>query len=172
MCCLRKLIRAGTEGRRFWADASAPDVNDETAANWLKKVERLRPVKFADKLPDGATKIVRIDLAGAGGELGFVEVHHVAGDKDEYFISTEQLRLPASVAATVGEQVRDDLGSVLGISGDDDEGEDQPEDAPKSTPTSSPHQAPKGSPHSPPKAPHGGVPLPPTPPKAPTPKDG
>ena len=109
----RDVIRSGTEGRRFWADPEKPDVNAETAGNWLSKVDRLRPIKFADALPEGATRVVRVEYRDTKEQLGFVELYKHSGDKDEYVVLTEQLRLPATVAKTVGEQVQDDLGSVL-----------------------------------------------------------
>ncbi len=110
----RELIRSGPEGRRFWADASQPDVNDETAGNWLTKADRLRPINFVDKLPDGATKVVRVDYAGDDGKLGFLELYLVEADKPTYYIITEHVRQPAEVAKSTGDQVRDDLASLLG----------------------------------------------------------
>jgi hypothetical protein len=111
----RSLVRSGTEGRRFWADAAAPDANDETAANWLAKVDRLRPVSYVEKLPEGAEKVVRIDYVGKSGKLGFIELHRAAGDGDkaDYFVTSEQLRMQAKVAASLGEQVAEDLASLL-----------------------------------------------------------
>ncbi|MCA9618243.1 MAG: DUF4340 domain-containing protein [Myxococcales bacterium] len=110
----RDVIRSGTEGRRFWADPSAPEVNVETIGNWLTKVDRLRPIKFVDALPEGASKVVRIDYADDKGALGYLELYRHSGDQVEYYVTSEQLRLPATVAKTVAEQVQDDLASVLG----------------------------------------------------------
>jgi hypothetical protein len=111
----RSLVRSGTEGRRFWADAASPDANDETAANWLAKVDRLRPVSYVEKLPEGAEKVLRIEYHGKSGKLGFVELHRAAGDGDkaDYYVSSEQLRMKAKVAASLGEQVAEDLASLL-----------------------------------------------------------
>jgi len=157
----RELIRSGPEGRRFWADASQPEVNDETAGNWLTKVERLRPISYVDALPEGATKVVRIDYAGDDGKLGFLELHRVDGAKPDYYITTEHVRQPALVAKATGDQVRDDLATLLGRA-------PPPSDTPEPSPSaSSPATAPGV-----PTAPNPGttaVPAP-TPPEAPAPK--
>lgn len=110
----RRLVRSGTEGRRFWADSATPDKNDETAANWLQKVQRLRPTKYAEELPEDATKFVRIEYRSADGPLGFVELaRRVVGEKDEYFVTSEQMRLYATVPSSLGEQIEEDLASVM-----------------------------------------------------------
>jgi len=125
----RSIIRSGTEGRRFWADADKPETNNETAGNWLTKVGRLRPIKFLDKLPEGASKVVRVDFSGKDGALGFVEVYrHEKEGKREFFVTSERLRLYATVAKTVGEQVSDDLASLFPkLSGESSKGSDAPE---------------------------------------------
>lgn len=110
----RRVVRAGTEGRRFWADAASPDQPDETVANWLQKLQRLRPTKYFDELPEDATKFVRIDYRSTDGDVGFVELHRrVFEEKDEYFVTSEQMRLHATVPASLGEQLEEDLPSLL-----------------------------------------------------------
>lgn len=141
----RDVIRSGTEGRRFWADPEAPDVNAETVGNWLTKVQRLRPIKFVDALPEGASRVVRVEYRDTKERLGFLELYAHSGDKDEYFVLTDQLRLPATVAKTVGEQVQDDLGSVLsgeepeGEGADEGEAETEGGDTPTPPPAAHPH---------------------------------
>jgi len=165
----RKLIRSGPEGRRFWADASQPDVNDETAGNWLTKADRLRPITYVDELPSGATKVVRVDYTGDDGKLGFLELHRVEGDKTQYFITTEHVRQPAEVAKATADQVRDDLASLLGRTPPE-----EPEAAPSAS-ASAPVpalSAPKAPAPAAPKAPAPAAPKAPAPaaPKAPAPK--
>jgi hypothetical protein len=112
----RDVVRSGTEGRRYWADPQKPDVNDETAGNWLGKVDRLRPVKFLDAMPAGAERVVRVEYRSASSPLGFLELHRYKdGDKTEYVVVSEYLRKPATVTKTVAEQVEDDLASMLGL---------------------------------------------------------
>ncbi|MEM1029756.1 MAG: DUF4340 domain-containing protein [Myxococcota bacterium] len=122
----RELIRSGPEGRRFWADASAPETNDETAGNWLGKVQRLRPVTYREQLPAGAARVVRVAYRGEGGkQLGFLELHRADdGEAPTFFIVTEHTREPTEVATATAEQVRDDLASLLGgATGDGEEPE-------------------------------------------------
>jgi hypothetical protein len=111
----RSLVRSGTEGRQFWADAATPTENDETANNWLQKVDRLRPMKFLEQKPDAASLVVRVEYQATGDKpIGFVEVHRrVVDAKDEYLIVTERTRLYSTVASSLGEQIADDLGSLL-----------------------------------------------------------
>ena len=149
----RELKRSGTEGRKFWADVKTEDVNDETAANWLKKLERLRPIKFVEKLPEGASKIVRVDFTGGKQALGHIEVFRVDGEKTEFYVQSEYLRMPANVASTIGEQVQDDLNTVLGLSSPEEQEEKDDKKDARGAPSANPSAAPKA-----PKSPHGGPP--------------
>lgn len=110
----RRLVRSGTEGRRFWADGATPDKNDETAANWLQKVQRLRPTKYVDELPEDASKFVRIEYRSEDGPIGFTELYRrIVGEKDEYLVTSERLRMFATVPESLGEQLEEDLASVM-----------------------------------------------------------
>jgi len=156
----KDVIRSGTVGRRFYADPASPDVNFEMAGNWLSKVGRLRPIKFVEKLPEGTVKVVRVEYRSKDDPLGFVEVHrHDTDAKDQFYVTSEHLRLHATVAKSMAEQVLDDLPSVFGIEKEkEDEGKDDDEDKKddKSEPKDAkqdagPGKAPKGP--QPPKAP-------------------
>ena len=123
----RTAVRSGTKGRRFWADPSAPDTNDETVKNWLAKVDRLSASKYIDKRPDGAERIMRIEYHGEGKRLGHVELHRLKGEgdeKDTYIVTSEQLRLYAEVARQLAEQVADDMPSVFPNAPNDDAADD------------------------------------------------
>lgn len=168
----RSIVRGGTEGRRFWADAATPDVNDETVGNWLTKVERLRPTSHLEKMPEGAERVLRVEYRGNKKELGFFELWHT-GDKDAPFaVVTEQLRLPAPVGKAQAEQLVDDLGSVVpsadvskwksapvpATSSEPAAGEPPAgaaTSAPTASPTAGPHGAPHGAPHGPATDPQG-----------------
>lgn len=109
----KRLVRSGTEGRRFWADAASPDQNDETSGNWLTKLERLRPGAYLENLPEDAKRLVRVEYRIGGEVKGFLELFH-RGDKDSPFLAvTENMRLPGTVTRSVAFQVVDDLASVL-----------------------------------------------------------
>ncbi len=115
----RVIVRAGTEGRRFWADPSDKDRNDETAGNWLSKLDRLRPNGYLEALPDGAKQVLRVDYSSEKNAIGFVEIFKQSADpadakaKDVYFAKSEQTRLYVKVGKTFAEQVADDVVSVL-----------------------------------------------------------
>lgn len=126
-----EVIRSGTAGRRFWARADAPDAPDEVIQNWLKKAERLRPLKFVESIPDGAQKIFRVEYSDKKKSLGFLELHthKPDGEKREWYILTENLRMPATVTASVADGVRDALDSLFGSDagfGDMHKGEEPP----------------------------------------------
>ncbi len=150
--------RSGTAGRRFWAKASALDAPDETIQNWLKKAERLRPLKFVESIPEGAEKIFRVEYWDNKKSLGFVELqtHRPEGEKRAWYITTENLRMPATVTASVADNVRDALDSLFPGAGFSEQhaGEEPPKkDPPKPR---NPHGAPDGDPKNGKDAPKGG----------------
>jgi hypothetical protein len=114
----RNLVRGGEERKRFWADPATPDANDETAGNWMSKLERLRPSEYALTPPAGGEVVARIEFASAGGaKLGYLELIKAPPatpeGKPDYYIVTERTRLHAKVPAQAAEQVEQDVGSVL-----------------------------------------------------------
>lgn len=113
----RQIIRGGPEGKRFWADPGAADQKDETIANWMSKLERLRPSDYVMTTPSDKQDVVRIDYAAGTRKLGFVELARMsskdASGKPEYVVRTERTRMFAKVPATTAEQIEQDLGSIL-----------------------------------------------------------
>jgi hypothetical protein len=112
----RDMIRGGTEGKRFWADTSAPDTNDETLGNWVSKLDRLRPLEFAAGPPQGKETVLRVDYLGPNKKaLGYLELAKAPGEggKSNYFIASERTRLFAKVTQSVGEQVEQDLATLV-----------------------------------------------------------
>jgi hypothetical protein len=99
-----------------FADPGTPDKLDETVGNWMTKVGRLRVMEYVEA-PSGLTpesQIVRIEYFRENKPLGFLELYKVPGDKgSDYLIRTEQSRWHVKVLSTVGEQVEQDLASVL-----------------------------------------------------------
>jgi len=114
----RVIVRGGPEGKKFWADPSDKEKNDETLGNWMQKVDHLRVTEFAAKPPEGRTVLVRIDFDGASGNLGYFELSKApstdsSAQKGDYWIATEHTHLPGKIPATTGEQVEQDLVSIL-----------------------------------------------------------
>jgi len=111
----REIVRGGTESKRFWADASNPEVNDETLGNWMNKLDRLRPVEFVFDPPKDLSVVVRVEYR-ASQPLGFVEVVKTTaaeGQKSEYLLKSERTRLYAKVATPLAEQLEQDIGSAV-----------------------------------------------------------
>jgi hypothetical protein len=113
----RRVVRGGPEGKRFWADPATADQKDETIANWMSKIDRLRPTDYVMTTPSDKQDILRIDYQAGSRELGFVELARLpateASGKPDYLVRTERTRLFAKVPATTAEQIEQDLGSVL-----------------------------------------------------------
>jgi hypothetical protein len=113
----RTVVRGGPEAKRFWADEGAKETADETIGNWMSKVDRLRPTEYVLTAPDPRETVVRIEYAGPGGTaLGHLEiVRGPTGDsgKSQYFVVTERTRLHGKVTGSVGEQVEQDVASIV-----------------------------------------------------------
>jgi hypothetical protein len=111
----RKLVRGGPGNHPFWADPATPDKNDETAGNWMQKLDRLRPSEYLEHPPEGRSTVVRVEYAGTSGALGWIELVKTPGasGKSDYFVATEHTRLYGKVIPSFAEQVESDLGSVL-----------------------------------------------------------
>lgn len=113
----RTVVRGGPESKRFWADEEAKDTADETIANWMSKVDRLRPTEYPQTPPEPRETVVRIEYAAAGGgALGWLEVvRGPASDtgKPQYFVLTERTRLHGKVTGSVAEQVEQDVAAIV-----------------------------------------------------------
>ena len=68
----RAAVRGGAEGKKFWADAAAPDKNDETVGNWVSKVERLKVSEYAACCRPAATTVFRVDYSGGAANGGLL----------------------------------------------------------------------------------------------------
>ena len=113
----REIVRGGPDSKKFWADPADKEKPDETAGNWLSKVERLKVSEFAAQAPEGHTVVVRIEYYGAPGLMGFLELAKGApvasGQKSDYWIMTEHSHLWGKVYQVSAEQIEQDVGSVV-----------------------------------------------------------
>jgi hypothetical protein len=111
----RELLRAGPDGKRFWADSGAAEQNDETASNWMSKLERLRPSEFVLTMPEGKETVARVEYAARSRPLGFLELVKAPGPdgKAAYYVVSERTRHLAKVASSSAEQVEQDVASVV-----------------------------------------------------------
>lgn len=113
----RELVRS-TEKKDAWTKPGAPADKDETATNWMSKVERLRVTSFeSEKLeppPAPADLVVKIDYYDEHKPIGFLElVRRPGADKPEYVAHTENTRWYASVIRSSAEQIDQDLKSII-----------------------------------------------------------
>ncbi|HEY6725638.1 MAG TPA: DUF4340 domain-containing protein [Polyangiaceae bacterium] len=126
----RVKVTHGNKSREFlrvegkpnaWASTDKPLEQDETAVNWLSKVDRLRVSEYlaAQPPPLGANALeLRVEYFDAKRSLGFTELFKLLGDpgaegKDKYIVRTETTRWYGEVLASRAEQVVSDVGSVV-----------------------------------------------------------
>ncbi|MBV9950183.1 MAG: DUF4340 domain-containing protein [Myxococcales bacterium] len=112
----REALRRGPPGKRIWSDPASPDQADETLGNWFGKVDRLRAIEYVADAPAGSEPIVRIDYKVKGEAGDFLELVKGPGTtagKPDYFMRTERTRSWTKVYGAPGEQVDQDVGSVV-----------------------------------------------------------
>lgn len=110
----REIVRGGPETKRFWANPSSPDTNDETLGNWMSKVEHVRPSEYVIDPPSTKTPVFRIEYSAGPKALGFADLAKVPGpEKPTYLLRTERTRAFCKVTTTVGEQLEQDLASLV-----------------------------------------------------------
>jgi hypothetical protein len=112
----RELVRV-KEKNDGWGDPATPNKQDETAGNWVTKLNRLRGTEFVEK-PATALKpesaIVRVEYFDGGKAVGFVELYKLPGEKgNDYLARTEWDRWYVKVPTATAEQIETDLASVL-----------------------------------------------------------
>lgn len=113
------------EQRAEWVDAASPDRRDETYGNWLSRFPRLRVQRYldADARPGAdlegisapAERVMRVEMTGESGSLGFLELERVDGAEGAYYARTETTRSWVRVPTSVAQQIEDDLRSMLGV---------------------------------------------------------
>jgi hypothetical protein len=100
-----------------WADAATPNKLDETIGNWLSKVSRLHVTDYVENTPTPLTPesaIVRLDYFGGKKTLGYLELYKLPAEKgNDYYVRSENSRWFVKVLATAGEQVEQDVASVV-----------------------------------------------------------
>ena len=109
-----------SDKRDAWADAASPSKLDETAGNWIDKLQRLRVMSYVEKptpQPSPADLVMQVDYSdGSHDKLGHLELYRVPGKdgkKPDYLARTEYTRWYAKVLESSAEQVDQDLGSIL-----------------------------------------------------------
>lgn len=110
--------------RAQWVDAQEPDRRNELYGNWLSSYPRLRVQEYlpADAGPGSdledanvaASPVMRLEMHGEGGRLGYAEIQRVQASPVAYYARTETtggwVRVPPSVARSLEEDLRPVLG--------------------------------------------------------------
>lgn len=107
----RRLLRI--EGKSAWATPETPAVQDETAGNWLLKVQRVRPQTYVEKPADMGTAFARIEYSDGKAQLGYLELYRSTSNSGKYFAKSERSRWIVEVPKSVVEPIDQDLGSVI-----------------------------------------------------------
>jgi hypothetical protein len=116
----REVVRHAVE-KDFWAKPESADTKDETVSNWMTKVDRLRVTTYVEALdpaPKPEEQVVTVEYFNDHGKkLGFLElVRRPSKDgkeKPDYVARSERTRWHATVLKSTGEQIEQDLASVL-----------------------------------------------------------
>jgi hypothetical protein len=114
----RELVRSADK-KDAWTKPSAPNEKDETATNWMSKLDRLRTTSFEGETlsppPAPADQILKIEYFDERKPIGFLELVRRPGtdDKSEYVARTEHTRWYATVIRSAAEQIDQDLKSIV-----------------------------------------------------------
>ena len=116
----REVVRHAVE-KDFWARPESPDTKDETVSNWMTKVDRLKVTTYLETLDPPAKpedQVVTLEYySDHGRKLGFLDlVRRPSKDgkeKPDYVARSERTRWYATVLRSTGEQIEQDLNSVL-----------------------------------------------------------
>jgi len=114
----RELVRSADK-KEAWTKPSAPHDKDETATNWMSKVDRLRTTSYeGDALnppPTAADLVLKVEYFDDHKSLGTTEMwrHPGSDGKTDYVVKTELTRWYATVIRSAAEQVEQDLKSIV-----------------------------------------------------------
>ncbi len=107
------------EGKRnAWTNPSTPTNQDETAGNWMSKLDTLGISDFVEQPPKPFTPdalVVRVDYYKGSKPRGFLELYKLTGEdgKPDFMVRTEYLRWYGKLRRGSADQVQQDLPSVL-----------------------------------------------------------
>ncbi len=125
----RELVRvSGKSGG--WADAGSPEKPNETATNWLGKLERLQVNRYApgDQALAGAAPVLAVEYFDAGRLVGRLELLRRSSEGGateassaaptevlvaKYFVRTEHTRWPAEVTSATAAELEQEVGSLF-----------------------------------------------------------
>jgi hypothetical protein len=113
------------EARAEWVDEANPERRNETYGNWLSRFPRMRVQRYLDAdarpgadlegMSAAPERVLRMEMTGTSGELGFLELERIDADQPAYYAKTETTRSWVRVPTSVAQQIEDDLRSMLGL---------------------------------------------------------
>lgn len=113
----REFVRM-PEKKDAWADAASPAKLDETAGNWLAKLDKLTATQYFEQvgvpvLPE--YHIARVEYFHDSKPVGFLELTKIPENKGNagYIAKTEYTRWYAQLMKSSAEQLEQDLNSIL-----------------------------------------------------------
>jgi Domain of unknown function (DUF4340) len=108
------------EKKSFWSDPNTLEEKDETATNWMTKLERLRVIEYFEKVEPPPEPVLHVEYYSEKGKLlGRLELATKppeAGKPDakpEYLVRTEHTRWWGQVVQSTGEQLAQDATGVV-----------------------------------------------------------
>jgi hypothetical protein len=109
----REFVDLAGEG---WARASSPNAKDETAGNWMTKLNGLSVTEYVDKLPAGAETVLHVDYMGSSGRVGYLDLAKVKtanAKAPKYYARSERTRWYGQVLQSAADQVEQDLPTLM-----------------------------------------------------------
>jgi hypothetical protein len=113
----RALVRGSEGGKKFWADPAAQDKADETAGNWMLKIDRIYVSDFMVDPPAKSTPVVRLDYLNGKAKIGYVDLVKTPSAEDpnrsDYWAASENTHLFGKIPQLLGEQIEQDVGTLM-----------------------------------------------------------
>jgi hypothetical protein len=111
----RTVLFTGPDAKKFWADPADREKADDTTNNFMQKIDRLRPTDYVEKAPANAALVTRIEYTGSAKKKGYFEMVKAPGEggKSDYWMTTEYLHLYGKLVQTLGEQIEQDIETVV-----------------------------------------------------------
>ncbi|MBN1610508.1 MAG: DUF4340 domain-containing protein [Polyangiaceae bacterium] len=109
----REFVDLGGEG---WARANSPKAKDETAGNWMTKLNGLSVTEYVEKLPAGAAPVLHVDFMGSSGRIGYLDLSKVTeanAKAPRYFARSERTRWYGQVLQSAADQLEQDLPTLM-----------------------------------------------------------
>lgn len=116
----RELVRSASK-KDAWTKPTAPNDHDDTATNFITKIDRLHTVNYEGETlnppASAADLVIKVEYFDAHKQIGFLELVRrppaEKSDKPEYAARTEHTRWYATVIRSAAEQLDQDVKSAL-----------------------------------------------------------